>query len=60
MFQALYSFFYDWLFAGGVPTFLSAQGAEFTTILFSVVCLFALIAIAITPIKILIRWICGG
>lgn len=60
MFNSLYTFFYDWLFGGVAPTYLSAQGAEFATIVFAVITLIAVISLALIPIKALVRFVCGG
>lgn len=57
MFNTLYTFFYDWLFNGTAPIYMSEQGAEFTTILFCVVTLCAVIALALIPIKAIISFI---
>lgn len=59
MFIEIYNFFYEWLFNGVQPEFLSAQGAEFTTIIFSVITIVAVIGLAIIPIRALISWICN-
>lgn len=57
MFNELYAFFYEWLFAGVQPSYLSEQGAEFACIVFSCTVLIGCVALAFTPIKMLIRFI---
>lgn len=58
MFTELYSFFFDWLFGGVYPDFLSAQGAEFATIICCLIVIVAVIAIALIPIKAIVNSIC--
>lgn len=60
MFTELYNFFFDWLFGGVYPTFMSQQSAELATIAMAVIVTVAVIGLAITPIKAIARWICGG
>lgn len=57
MFTELYTFYFDWLFDGVYPTFLSAQSAEFATILMCIITIVAVIALAIVPIKAIINLI---
>lgn len=58
MFNSLYTFFYEWLFDGVAPAYLSAQGAEFATIVFAVVTLLATLSLVLIPIKAIISLIC--
>lgn len=60
MFIDLYNFFFEWLFGGVYPTFMSAQSAELATIIMAVIVTVAVISLAIMPIKAIVRWICGG
>lgn len=57
MFNSLYTFFYEWLFESVQPVYLSAQGAEFVCIVFSVITLVGVVALAFLPIKVLCRFI---
>lgn len=57
IFNHLYEFFSNWLFAGGVPEAMTQQGAELTVIAFTVFTLISTISIVIIPIKALIRLI---
>ena len=57
MFVEIYDFFYQWLFDGVQPAFLSTQGAEFTCIVFTIVTLLSVVALVITPIRALISWL---
>lgn len=57
MFHTLYNFYYEWLFSGTAPAYMSSQGAEFTTILFCVVTLLGVLALAFIPIKALCSFI---
>lgn len=56
IFNELYNFFYNWLFAGN-PIGLTAQGAELATILMACTTIVALLALVITPLKAIIRLI---
>lgn len=58
MFTTLYEFFWNWLFNGVQPSYLSEQGAELATILFCVIVIVAVIALAIIPIRAIINFIC--
>lgn len=50
MFTELYNFFYQWLFADGLGA-LSLNGAEFVTILFTIITLVSVLYLALIPIR---------
>lgn len=56
IFNELYNFFYNWLFAGN-PIGLTMQGAELATILMTCTTIVALLALVITPLKAILRLI---
>lgn len=60
MIQTIYNFFWQWLFNGVQPTFLSVQGAEFITIVFTIMVFALVLWIAVLPIKALLQWIFRG
>lgn len=55
MFTSIYNFFWDWLFNSTYPAFMSAQSAEFCTILFAVVVTLFVVWLATLPVKALLR-----
>lgn len=57
MFTELYQFYFDWLYDGVYPTFMSNQSAEFATILMCIITIVAVIALAIVPIRAIINLI---
>lgn len=56
MIEQLYTFFFEWLFGSQIPTFMSAQGVEFTCIVFTVTALLAVLWICLIPFKALLRY----
>lgn len=59
MFTTIYNFIFEWLFYGEYPAYLSTQGAELAAVLFSVIIIVAVIALAIIPIRAIISFICN-
>lgn len=57
MFTELYQFYFDWLYNGVYPTFMSNQSAELATILMCIITIVAVIALAIVPIRAIINLI---
>lgn len=57
MFTELYQFYFDWLYDGVYPTFMSNQSAELATILMCIITIVAVIALAIVPIRAIINLI---
>lgn len=57
MFVEVYNFFFEYLFNSEIPSFLSAQGTEFTCIVFSIITICALIAVALIPICAIARFV---
>lgn len=55
MIETLYNFFYEWLFSSQTPAFMSAQGVEFTCIVFAIVVLLAVLWLCLIPFKVLFR-----
>lgn len=59
IFNRVYEFFYDWLF-GNEILYLTEQGAEFATILCTILVLVFVVYLAILPIKAIISAIFRG
>lgn len=55
MFTNLYNFFFDWLYNGVYPTFISEQTAELVCVAMCIISIVALINIALIPIKAIMR-----
>lgn len=53
MIANLYNFFFTWLFNGVVPEFMSAQGVEFTCIVFSIIVMCFVLWLASLPLRLL-------
>ena len=56
MLANLYSFFFEWLFGSTVPTWMSAQGVEFTCIVFSIIVMVFVLWLATLPIRLLFSY----
>lgn len=59
MIETIYNFFFQWLFNGAFPSFLSEQGAEFICITFTIIVMAFVVYIAILPIRWIISKILG-
>lgn len=59
IFNRVYEFFYNWLFGGDI-LYLTEQGAEFATILCTLLVLVFVVYLAILPIKAIISAIFRG
>lgn len=55
MIETIYNFFYGWLFNSTTPVFMSAQGVEFTCIVFTITTLLAIVWLCLMPFKVLFR-----
>lgn len=55
MINTLYNFFFEWLFASQIPSYMSAQGVEFTCIVFTITTLLAVLWLCLIPFKVLFR-----